>query len=53
MMWMARLIIKEYPTKTATTNTIRAHIEKLKQQNIVPDMIIVDYADLVANSFCT
>jgi len=42
-----RLIIKEYPTKTATTNTIRAHIEKLKQQGIFPDMIIVDYADLL------
>ena len=42
-----RLIIKEYPTKTATTNTIRAHIEKLKQQGITPDMIIVDYADLL------
>jgi len=41
------LIIKEYPTKTATTNTIRAHIEKLKQQGIIPDMIIVDYADLL------
>jgi len=41
------LIIKEYPTKTATTNTIRAHIEKLKQQGIVPDMIIMDYADLL------
>ena len=41
------LIVKEYPTKTATTNTIRAHIEKLKQQGINPDMIIVDYADLL------
>jgi replicative DNA helicase len=41
------LIIKEYPTKTATTNTIRAHLEKLKQQGIMPDMIIVDYADLL------
>ena len=41
------LIVKEYPTKTATTNTIRAHIEKLKQQGIIPDMIIVDYADLL------
>ena len=41
------LIIKEYPTKTATTNTIRAHLEKLKQQGITPDMIIVDYADLL------
>ena len=41
------LIVKEYPTKTATTNTIRAHLEKLKQQGISPDMIIVDYADLL------
>ena len=41
------LIVKEYPTKTATTNTIRAHIEKLKQQGIKPDMIIIDYADLL------
>ena len=41
------LIVKEYPTKTATTNTIRAHLEKLKQQGIKPDMIIVDYADLL------
>ncbi len=41
------LIVKEYPTKTATTNTIRAHIEKLRQQNIIPDLIIVDYADLL------
>jgi replicative DNA helicase len=41
------LIIKEYPTKTATTNTIKAHLEKLKQQGIIPDMIIVDYADLL------
>jgi len=41
------LIVKEYPTKTATTNTIRAHIEKLKQQGIIPDMIILDYADLL------
>tara|TARA_Y100000310_G_scaffold318118_1_gene371802 strand:+ start:7812 stop:9191 length:1380 start_codon:yes stop_codon:yes gene_type:complete len=42
-----KLIIKEYPTKTATTNTIRSHLEKLKQQNIIPDMVIVDYADLL------
>ena len=42
-----QLIVKEYPTKTATTNTIRAHLEKLKRQGIVPDMIIVDYADLL------
>jgi replicative DNA helicase len=42
-----KLIIKEYPTKTASTNTIRAHLTKLIQSGIKPDMIIVDYADLM------
>lgn len=41
------LVIKEYPTKSATTNSIRLHIEKLKNRGIEPDMIIVDYADLL------
>lgn len=42
-----KLIVKEYPTKTATTNSIRLHIEKLKMRGINPDMIIVDYGDLL------
>lgn len=42
-----RLIIKEYPTKTATTQTIRHHLEKLKMRNIKVDMIIIDYGDLL------
>ena len=41
------LVIKEYPTKTASTNTIRTHLEKLKKRNQKIDMIIVDYADLL------
>ena len=41
------LVIKEYPTKTASPNTIRAHMEKLKKRNHKIDMIIVDYADLL------
>jgi len=41
------LIIKEYPTKTASTNTIRTHLEKLKKRNHKVDMILVDYADLL------
>ena len=41
------LIIKEYPTKTASTNTLRSHIDKLKKRNHKIDMIIVDYADLL------
>jgi len=42
-----RLIIKEYPTKTATTQTIRNHLEKLKMRNTDVDMIIIDYGDLL------
>ena len=41
------LIIKEYPTKTATPNVLRTHLEKLKKRNHKIDMIIVDYADLL------
>ncbi|MDA7494624.1 AAA family ATPase [bacterium] len=42
-----KLIIKEYPTKSASTKSIKNHLEKLKKQNILPDMVIVDYADLL------
>tara|TARA_B100000131_G_C18116871_1_gene611569 strand:+ start:1934 stop:3313 length:1380 start_codon:yes stop_codon:yes gene_type:complete len=41
------LIIKEYPTKTASPNTLRTHLEKLKKRNHKIDMILVDYADLL------
>ena len=41
------LIIKEYPSKSASTQTIRSHVERLKKRGIKPDMIIVDYADLL------
>jgi hypothetical protein len=42
-----KLIIKEYPTKTATTETIRNHLKKLEQRDFKVDMIIVDYGDLL------
>jgi len=42
-----QLIIKEYPTKSASTETIKNHLERLKKRGIEPDMIIVDYADLL------
>lgn len=42
------LIIKEYPTKSATTHTIRSHIEKyISARGHTPDLIIVDYADIL------
>ncbi|HHZ96661.1 MAG TPA: hypothetical protein EYN67_14195, partial [Flavobacteriales bacterium] len=42
-----RLIIKEYPTKTASTQTLKNHLEKLRMRSTIVDMIIVDYGDLL------
>tara|TARA_R100000008_G_scaffold86307_1_gene78832 strand:- start:10709 stop:12076 length:1368 start_codon:yes stop_codon:yes gene_type:complete len=42
-----QLIVKEYPTKSAGVSTLRNHLEKLRQREIFPEMIIVDYADLL------
>jgi len=42
-----KLIVKEYPTKTASTQTIRNHLEKLRMRSIDVDMIIIDYGDLL------
>jgi replicative DNA helicase len=41
------LVIKYYPTKTASSSTIRAHIEKMILIDKKPDIVIVDYADLL------
>ena len=45
-----QLVVKEYPTKSAGVTTLYNHLEKLKQYNTSPDMIIVDYADLLRSS---
>jgi replicative DNA helicase len=42
-----KLVVKEYPTRSATINTIKAHLEKLRRSNFRIDMIIVDYGDLI------
>ena len=41
------LIVKEYPTKSASSRSIRTHLEKLRMRDIIPDMIIIDYGDLL------
>jgi len=41
------LIIKYFPTKSASVNTISAHLERIKLLKGKPDLIIVDYADLL------
>jgi replicative DNA helicase len=43
------LIIKEFPTGKATMSTIEAHIQKVKDMGIEPDLIIIDYVDLLSS----
>ena len=41
------LILKYFPTKAATVNSLSAHIEKTILAGYKPDIVIVDYADLL------
>tara|TARA_B100000131_G_scaffold316298_1_gene356153 strand:+ start:951 stop:2333 length:1383 start_codon:yes stop_codon:yes gene_type:complete len=41
------LIVKEYPTKSASVATLRNHLEKVQRFGKQIDMIIVDYGDLL------
>ena len=41
------LIIKYFPTRTASVNSLKSHYNQLKAQGFIPDMIIVDYGDLL------
>jgi replicative DNA helicase len=45
-----RLIIKQYPTKTATVTMLAAHLDKCVMQGFNPDLVIVDYADLLRDT---
>lgn len=49
--WNARygnsLIIKEYPTGGASVDTLRQHLISLKAIGFIPDMVVVDYGDLL------
>ncbi len=43
-----RVIIKGYPPRRASFDTLKSHIEQLKnQEDFVPDIIIIDYLDYV------
>jgi replicative DNA helicase len=47
---LGRLIIKEYPTGSASVMTLRNHIEKLLLKGFTPDVILIDYADIMRSS---
>ena len=44
------LVIKYYPTRTASVNTLTAHLQQCELQGIKPDLIIVDYADIMKST---
>ena len=44
------LIIKYYPTRTASVMTLRNHLDKLKMAGHWPSLVIIDYADVMRSS---
>ena len=45
-----KMIIKYWPTRSASVQTIAAHLKQMEIQNIIPDLIVVDYADILRDS---
>lgn len=44
-----KLIIKEFPTGKATISTIESHISKCTDLGVKPDLVIIDYVDLLSS----
>jgi replicative DNA helicase len=44
-----QLIIKEYTPGIATVSTIRSHIQKCQDLDFNPDLILIDYVDLLSS----
>lgn len=42
-----QLVIKSYPTRSATPSTLRSHLSLLKATGFTPDVVVVDYADIM------
>jgi replicative DNA helicase len=47
---LGKLIIKEYPTGTASVITIRNHIQKCTLQGFKPSLLVIDYADIMRST---
>ena len=44
-----KLVIKEYPTGKATISTIESHVAKATSMGAKPDLVIIDYVDLLSS----
>ena len=42
-----KLLIKYFPTKSASVQTLAAHLKQIELSGIKPDIVIVDYADIL------
>jgi len=47
---LGRLMIKNYATRSASVNTIRNHLEKLKMKGFMPSLVVIDYADIMRST---
>jgi len=45
-----KLILKEFPTGKATVSSLESHITKTQDFNFKPDLILVDYVDLLSST---
>jgi replicative DNA helicase len=45
-----KLIIKEFPTRTATVQTLRNHLDRLALTGFRPDLVIVDYSGIMRST---
>tara|TARA_R100001244_G_scaffold36778_3_gene33645 strand:- start:4 stop:1383 length:1380 start_codon:yes stop_codon:yes gene_type:complete len=43
----SRLMIKEYPADEASVPVIKAYLQQLSSVGVMPDMVIIDYLDLI------
>jgi len=44
------LVIKYFPTKTASVNTLSAHLKRIINLGTEVDMVVVDYADILKDT---
>jgi replicative DNA helicase len=49
-MKLGRLIIKYFPTNTASIYSLRSHIERLDLKGFRPRLIVLDYADIMRST---
>jgi replicative DNA helicase len=45
-----RLFIKQFPMNTCTVGTLRSYLERLMLVNFKPDLLLIDYADIMRSS---